>query len=979
MNYFDLCQLTKEQLVDYLKRLSSAYVPEWHMQTEDPDVGSALALIFADMYSDLIQKSKRIPDKHYIDFLNLQDPLQKSSKGSQGYMTLTLSEGTTSGVGVSKGKQLIGTDLNEENLVFETVEDVFLVPSQLESMYLVNSEADELTVTYDHLESDTMVPFFIFPKHLEPNLQSHLLEFSHPELLNLKCAKAIDICFKNAEDSLDGRALLTLLADAEAAQWLYSKEGKWTSFEAISLTKCGLRLSNSTELFLELPTIRLVLKKPAHLVCEGLTIKPFCGELEADALYANELEVPQKDGYLFGTQFYAYDAFYIASEEAFTKPGSKVELLLDYILDPYPTPFEIPEPQIKWKNVLRKSDIPEIKEKNITVSDMVLEYWNGIGWSKLEAIEFDRQMFSCETGTYQNKTFSFICPDDLEITNVGATSSYWIRMRIMRVENAYTLTGNYFAPKIKRLRINYVFTGAGCEPSEMRLKEFMTETLLSPKETPLTLFKGYEQLAGKALYMQFNRKLEGAPLQILFDIGTVLGKSAPLFRWEMLKWQAGSLRWEPIEVVDDSLSLTQTGILTFIGDVSHAQTSLFGRQGYWLRAVLVNEGALPVLINGVYVNSVRVVQKETMRSQYFDLKSHEYGKELQLDQRQLEHLELWVNEPQLTEEWLKKHQLTYQRILSSDGTLEAQWVKWMEYDETAQMSEHTRGYLADLYEGRVIFGDSVNGYLPEGVSSKNIRIDYAVNKGELGNVDPYKVTRLAEAIPNVNKSFNPLAYIGGKPPESKQDALKRTARSLHHGERVRALMDLDDIIEAADYEIREVLTLQNINALGEYKLGYVTSAVHTKRPICHMDYFRGLKQRLYKELVHKMPCTLMAERNYFIIEPTPITIDVHFRGIIDEMEQYLGVYKAIDAILNQYLDTYNGNRDHGGWHIGELPDEQYLIASLQGIEGLKAVSHLVINAVVRMGYEQVEISLEHLKSQPFIIVKNGQHTIHLGI
>lgn len=979
MNYFDLQQMTKEDLIAYLKRLSAAYVPEWHMQSEDPDVGSALALIFADMYSDLIRKSGRIPDKHYIDFINFQNPVQKSSKGAQGFIAMTLSEGTQKSVPVARGKQLIGTDSNQEAVMFETVEDVLLTPAKLEAMFLLDAAADGLVMPYDRMQQPMVEPFFVMPSQFAPNLQSHLLTIGHDQLLKLNSGRAIDICFANSEKSIEGKQLLAVLANDELVCWQYQQAGLWLAFEQVEVIDGGIRLCNKAPLTLDAPVVRLELKVPMQLVCEGLLVRPVSGEIEADMLYANEIEVPAKDGYLFGTQYYAYDAFYIANEEVFTKPGSQVTLTLDYILEAHGLPFELPEPQIKWKSVLRKSDLPEIKEKDIRITDLALEYWNGLGWSKLETQVFDGKMFACECGEYKSSVIRFICPNDMAMTQVGASANYWIRLRIMGIENAYTLAGSYLVPKLKRLKMHYAFLNNGCLPQNLVRQDLLTETVIDPKDFKITLFSGYGDLEGKGLYLMFDEKLEGAPIQMLFDVGTVQGHATAKYRWEMLVRAGEGSRWERIEVVDDSRHFTQTGILTLIGDDRHAKTTLFGKTGYWLRALAVESGSLPVLINGIYVNAVKSVQKETMISQLFELKSHEYGKTLTLNHKQLESIQVWVDEPYVSENWLKANKMDFKNSFAADGTLEGRWVKWQIVENPSQMTPVTRGYLVDLYEGKVTFGDSTNGYLPDSSSGLNVRVDYAVNQGHFGNVQAFAVTRLAEAVPNVNKIYNPLAFIGGKPPESRQDALARTANQIHHGNRVRTLKDLDDILIATEYEIREVLTLQDINPEGAYQLGVVTSAIHAKQPIPQMDYFRKMRQQLYREMVKKLPCTLMAERNYFIIEPQPVTIAVHFSGIIESMDQYLGVYEAISAQINEYLDTYSGNQFHEGWHIGELPDPQYLISGIQRTQGLKAVSHLVMNAVVTDGYESMEVSLTHLSNKPFVIVQNGVHTIHLGL
>lgn len=979
MNYFELREMNREQLISYLKKLSQSYVPEWHLQEEEPELGSALAFIFADMYDDLIQKTHQIPSKHYIDFLNLQNPMHKSSSGSRGYATLTLSEGTAKGVMVKKGKQLIGTDQNGENLVFETTEDVMLVPAVLENIFMIDSEKDELLAHFNKKTNPILEPLFLMPKEGTNNLQTHVLTVEDPNLLNLKSAKSIEIVIEDPQNTLREQNTINTLSNPECAAWYYLREGKWLPFEQIAQVSGNIQISNANGVGLETPAVQLVLKKPQKITCEAFKINPIATWSTPDALYANEIEIPKRDGQIFSNPFYVYDAFYISSEEVFTKPGSLIQIQIDYVMETFPTPFEVPEPNIKWKNVLKKNDLKEVKEKEILITDLILEYWNGVGWSKLETIEFDPHMFEADPGEFTKRTIQFVCPADFENTNVGAYNNRWLRMRILQVENAYTLIGHYHVPKLKKMSMIYTYDRGGKSPQHMIRREFLEETALKNTDTPLVLFNDYGPLSGKGMYLKYDRKLTGGPIKILFETGTVNSLKMPQFKWQIFKLVAGKGRWTDLEVVDETRHFKGTGILTFIGDSDHMKTKLFGEEGYWLRAIQTKEGTLPVWIKSIHINTVRMTQKETVMSQYFELKQHDYEQSFKLDYENLENLELWVNEPYLTEEWLKSQSQTYRIEKSLDGIIEAIWIKWLPYEEISLMGPETRGYVVDLFEGKIQFGNSVNGYLPQGNISRNVRIDYSVNKGELGNVKAFNVQRLAQSIPNINKVYNPLDLFGGKPPESRTEALSRTASALHHNQRAKSIKDFDDLISAADHEIHRVKTQSHMDPDGKYALGTITSAILPKKSVAHQDYFRGIQQRVYKSLQNKLPCTLIPERTFYVIEAKAVTIDVHLKGIIETIDDYLDVYKNLESQINLYLDTYIGNQQQTGWDIGELPDEAYLLCLLQATEGLKAIDHLVLNAIVNEGYEQREIALKVLGKQSFYIIKGGVHNITLGI
>lgn len=979
MNYFELREMNREQLIAYMNKLSRSYVPEWRMQEDDPDLGSALALIFADMYSDLIQKSSQIPSKHYIDFLNLQNPIQKSASGARGYVTMTLSEGTTSGVMVKEGKQLIGTDVEGENLVFETTEDIMLLPSVLENLFVVQSDKDQLVSLYDRSLLPEIQPFFLMPEKAVKNLQTHILTIEHGQLLNLKWAEAIEVIIEDLQNALREESTLELLSSPEWAQWSYSLEGTWTDFDVVEKGAGRIILKNAKGIYLEEPLIRLTLKKPQRITCDTLKLRPISTPSLPDALYVNEIEVPKRDGQIYGNPFYVYDGFYIASEEVFTKPGSLITLNLDYIIETYPTPFEVPEPNIKWKNVLKKNELKEVKEKEIVITDLILEYWNGIGWSKLETLAFNPHMFEVSPREFTKASIQFICPHDFEHTNVGAYNNCWLRMRILQVDNAYTLIGNYHVPKLKKMSLVYEYSPSGVAPTSMRKCEFLEDTKINLKTKPLMLFSDYGALTGKGLYLMFDKPLIGGPIKILFEIGTVKTSKAPRYKWQILKKTAGKIRWTDIECLDETRSFQETGLLTFIGDDDHERVKLFGKEGFWIRAMKIEEGLMPVYVKNIHLNTVSMTQKETMLSQYFDLKQHEYSQFFKLDHENLESLSLWVNEPYLGEEWLKNRGMLFEVERNLDGIIESIWVKWQPYEDISLMDKDTRGYRVNLYEGVIEFGNSVNGYLPQGNQPKNVRVDYAVNKGELGNVEAMTIQRLAQSIPNINKVYNPLTLYGGKAPETRAEALNRVSSALHHNHRAKSLVDYDQLIMAADHEIYRVKTIAHLNGEGEFALGHITSAILPKRPVQHQDYFRSIQQRVYQSMSGKLPCTLIPERSFCVVEAKPVTIEVHFKGVIQGIDLYLSVYKTIESQIIQYLDTYKGNQNQAGWEIGELPDQEYLLCLLQVTEGLKAVEHLVLNAIVQEGYERKEVSLSTLKTKPFFIIQGGNHKITLGL
>ncbi len=978
MNYFDLKKMSKEDLIAYMAKLSRSYVPNWHMNLVDPDFGSALALIFADMYGDLIEKAKRLPEKHHIDFLNLMNPVQRSAMGSKGYVMMTLSEGTAEGIWVSKGKQLLGNNDAGENLIFETEEDVLLSPAKLESVYVVNATSDTICPVFN-IEEGAMTPFFMPLDVEEPNLQKHELKIHAPYVLDLKTALHLDIYIEDDASEVRKKALIQQFSDENKATWAYLEAEQWVPFSKVTPLSNGIRLSGKERLSFQAPDIKLSLKKTNTLQCDQIRLRPESAKVLPDALYQNDVQLPPEEGFLYGRQFYQHDALYIASREVLVKRGAVVTMEMDFVMVPCLSPFEVPEPNVKWKNVLKKSDVPEIIQKDIVMTQMIPEYWNGLGWATLNMLNFDAEVFKNVKEGVNHAIFSFICPEDLTSTTVGAFDNYWIRLKIAQVENAYVLLGVYQAPKLKQMTLTYAYDEKGVMPKEIERTEFLRQEKLDLLQRPLILFEDYGALEGQAIYLKFDKALVGGPTKILFDLGTVHQLVKAKYSWEILKHSAGVLKWRAMDVLDETNHFEETGLLTFLGDTDHAFANLFGEKGYWLRAVLKSEGELPVLIEGIYLNATRVTQIETMPYQYFTLQAHAYNQQFVLSQSHLEKLEVWVNEIECPIEVLESLNLTYEVVWSLDGVPEKIWVKWQPYEHKDLMGPKTRGYMPNLFEGTLTFGDSMQGYLPDNQVIDNVKVLYGSSKGDRGNVSANQIQALAQSIPYVNTLSNPLSLKGGKSPESRKDALERTAKALRHRGRALTIQDFNDLIAAIDYDVHEVKTLSGVDGKGHSKLGAVTSAVLTKNIEANQDYFNNLRDKIYKQIASQLPCTLMAERNYFVIEPTVVWVDVHFKGQLEDMTQYAAVQALIKGEIDTYLDTYEGGLSRKGWHIGELPNDQDLLSHLQMIQGIKAIDHLVMNLSIRQGYQMRELGFSHLKNDPFVIVKNGKHIISLNL
>ena len=53
--------LGKEDLIRSIKELSVSYTPHWRFDPDNPDIGTALGMIFADMQADTLRRYSELP------------------------------------------------------------------------------------------------------------------------------------------------------------------------------------------------------------------------------------------------------------------------------------------------------------------------------------------------------------------------------------------------------------------------------------------------------------------------------------------------------------------------------------------------------------------------------------------------------------------------------------------------------------------------------------------------------------------------------------------------------------------------------------------------------------------------------------------------------------------------------------------------------------------------------------------------------
>ncbi|MGB3764873.1 MAG: putative baseplate assembly protein [Ornithinimicrobium sp.] len=147
----DLDDRRFQQLVDDAKRLVQQQCPEWtDHNVSDP--GVTLIEAFAHMFDQVIYRLNRVPDRHYIKFLELIGVELRPPSAARGSVTFWLSAPQPQPILVRAGIEVATarTDLHDP-VVFTTLEDLQIVPTSFAraAMHPVSGSAIETTGALD--------------------------------------------------------------------------------------------------------------------------------------------------------------------------------------------------------------------------------------------------------------------------------------------------------------------------------------------------------------------------------------------------------------------------------------------------------------------------------------------------------------------------------------------------------------------------------------------------------------------------------------------------------------------------------------------------------------------------------------------------------------------------------------------------------------------------------------------------------------
>lgn len=972
--------MDKDQIMELIQSRAASYVPEWRFDEEFPDIGTALALVYGDMFSKTVNRFDQIFLKNRIAFLNALDAGLLPARPAEGYVSFGLVSDEVQGVELPAGTVV---NCREQDLHYRTGDDVYVSPAAVSSIFFTSDREDFISQPYQGGKMEEIPLFDLSGK----NLQEHMLYFGHSQALYIKKGGWIRLELYKRGDQTVSESLLKKLADPCCARFSYYTEAGWQEFEELSVSDGALLLRKGDEqpafaLFEEdgaggfcIRCQALDLEGLESLYLSGIQMKTWSGDLIPDCVYANGVESSKNRYFPFGERLTPFNEVYFGCEEALCKRGARITLAFHLDFAKIPLDYNIENDPVKWEWIMKRSDFRADPEHDVTIEEVIWEYYNGTGWARLFPDERFSQIFlpgELTQGLYRKVEFT--CPADMEPLTVNSCRSWYIRARVVKVNNLFKMKGNYFSPVMENTVFSYSYEDMGVEPEGALLLGGLERKRLAFPASPFVR----TGIAEETLYFGFFRPLERGPLKMLFQFREETGQKEDEFLWEY--FDGG--RWREMSLLDETGGFSRTGLITLMGPPSMERARCFGADGYWLRVrdiggVSGREGkgrSLPVLM-GIHMNTVRITGVDRSDTEYFRMEVFQENTRFRLLHKRVIRAEVYVNEVEhVSSQELERlvREGNVRPVYEETGILKEAWVRWRRRPDFSESGEDDRDYVLDQNEGTILFGNGRRGRIPPAARKNNIRVEYVSGGGERTNLPAGAVNQMDTDVGFISRVSNPLPLCGGCNVETLDAAVRRSCGALRHQNRAITARDYEELAMAASRDILEAKCFPGWDREGNRRPGTVTLVLFRRE---HGASFDQIRKEAEGFLDGKVEEGLLASDRLALIEPEFVELSVRVQVTVRDFNLAFSVKREIAKRLERFLDPLKGNFRGQGWEIGRLPGTIQIKNAIAGTPGMAFVRGIYISAFAKGVMGRREVDLEHMSRRKYVLPVNGNHEI----
>lgn len=1001
-------------LASQMQAMVPHYTPEWRFSPDDPDAGTALFFLVAEMLQDNLKRLNRVPLANLIAFLDMLQVRLRPARPARATVVFGLNEGASEPVYIPRGTRLTAAAPDGgEDVPFETDAPLLVTPARLLDWVNVHPERDRIVWRADDCEGMTLAGDKVEPPLFSvegTDLQEHALYFRHDELLLMDRPASVTLTWHNAERRYAEEELARAMARTDWLEWAWHGEDGWVPFDRVSAERQEITLwkrkpgpmrpatVNGTEglwircrvkpdpaedkaspALTAIPELDQVALRAAH------DVERDSDGIVPTALFHNDLELVPTGFHPFGEHFVPYSVFHIACPEAFSKKGSR--LRLSFLARNARNQLRnAPDPEIRWRMIMRSSDFEPKPPERISIRRVQWEYWNGEAWVRVpESGVYETMFAELPEEEASLRSVEFPCPEDWAPTYVNGSEDRWLRVRVLATDPLTQPLVEYLSPWLESPRLTYRYRAdARLKPWEAWTRnnaEWADRTATVRQGGPA--FRAFAPIdcPAPAAYWGFDRPPVKGPIRLHYSLGrrTPSEGEPPWVEWEALvKENGGGFKWTPLKVGDETMGFTQSGEIQFAGPPGLAPAALFGKERVWLRSVSrdgrygLREAAYPT-VRRLDRNAVSAVQRTTIRDE-LPLEAREG---YLLSRTPVVAQEVWVDETgHLSEQALAElDEDLIEAVRDSEGRIGRLWIRWEEAESFVGRNGAERIYTIDAATGLIRFGDGSRGMAPPHRGAGNVRVTYEVTEGARGNVGSGEIKSLLQSIAFVGGVSNPSPAVGGGDAERLEQALQRGPQQLKHQGRAVSASDVEWIVRETEPSIAKVRCLANRNARLEPETGSVAVIALPDGGREGIAHFPEYKRKIERALRDKAPNLVGRTGRLAVLPPALLEISVATTVTVSDAEFILPVESACLDKLDAFLDTTNGQLDGEGWEIGETVHASAFYGLLHSVRGVQKVDPLHLSVVVVENGEAREIAPGDMARYPHGIVVPGRHVL----
>lgn len=1001
---------TQKELCARVEELAASYTPEWRFDRRDPDIGSALALIFAGQMADNIRRLNQLPEKYHTEFANLLGMTLKPAYPASGVVTVELMRGTVPGVALPWGTRLMADGPDGEPILFETTGDVYLTNARLTDILslsgargrvipilggpkpagLLPGEALPAPLTTDEEREneaeltarEPQAGAFSMFDYDEPGIEKNALLLYHRDLFGGD--GSVPVLLRAATP--EGESLAETLTDPARWRWSYydgSELRPFVSAEARDGAVLLRREGSSVPVRLDGTEYHLLCLEALEPPRAAITVSDLRlasrREPSAPELIVHEGEALEpEECFPFGETVSLFDECYICDDQAFSQRGAEATLSFRLETRTKLVRLTAQQESEELKIIKRKPRAVQYDTAHAAPERIALEYFNGQAWRRLPcSSEWSALFDGTHSGAFQ---ITFRCPEDWAAVPVNGYTGRSLRLRVTQADNCYLLPCEHTMPLLRDVRLSYAYTGEWKQPQRVRavrgsVAEELTKSVLNGG--PTTIFAPLPYPAA-SLYLGFDRPLEGAPISLLFDVEETVH-----FRMDPVQYEYSTRSgFRPLKAVDRTRDLSGSGTVLFMPPADFAPLEVEGVRRWWLRLRGGEESAqgYHARVRSIRLNAVDIRNQQTLEEETFYVETPVPNMSFPLAARNVLSAEVFVSElGQHSRQEMRRMQALHPDDVRVEtdlmGEITAFYVRWTEVENFDRSQPGDRHYMIDRMRSLLLFGDGVHVRIPQAGRDAAILVRAVSCDGAKGNVPAGAVNRFFGNVMYVQSVSNPTATCAGSDLEGLDSARRRGADLLSGRGRLISERDYVRAVRAFSASVEKVKCAAGRTIDGREDPSVVSIAVMTQ------DYDRGayafnsIREPLRRHLLERCGAALAPE-DLVLAEPMYVEIFVSVWVKAGSAAKAFEVQELILRSIRDFLDPLPGP-GRAGWEIGSLPSERQIKMLLQSLRFDGRVGRMIAVARYTDHSGTHETGLDQLPKLPFAIGVSGEHHVYL--